>query len=76
MKIFEIKTSSYNDENFYLMTDLSSIIIEFAIRDMVQGERAEGPKKFYYNEDYVDKLRELFPKAVIIHYETIPLIEI
>jgi hypothetical protein len=76
MKIFEIKTSSYNDENFYLMTDLSSIIIEFAIRDMVQGEREGGPKKFYYNEDYVDKLRELFPNAVIIHYDTIPLIEI
>ena len=56
------------------MTDLGSIIIEFAIQDMVQEERAG--EAFYMNEDYVDKLRELFPKAVIIHYDTIPLIEL
>jgi hypothetical protein len=76
MNIFEIQTTSDSDSNFYLLTDINRITIELTIEKMVQGERAEGPKKFYYNEDYVDKLRELFPKAVIIQYDTIPLIEI
>jgi len=76
MKIFEIKTTSDNDSNFYLMTDINRITIELVIEKMVKDERAEGSDIFYMNEDYVEALRKMFPKAVLIHYEIIPLIEI
>jgi hypothetical protein len=76
MKIFEIKTTSDNDSNFYLMTDINRITIELVIEKMVKDERAEGSDIFYMNEDYVGALRKMFPKAVLIHYERIPLIEI
>ena len=74
MNIFEIKTSSYNDENFYLLTDINRITIELVIEKMVQEERAG--EAFYMNEDYVDMLREKFPKSILIHYDTLPLIEL
>jgi hypothetical protein len=74
MNIFEIKTTSFNDENFYLLTDINRITIETVIEEMVRQERAG--EAFYMNEDYVDTLREKFPKAIIHHYDTIPLIEI
>ena len=76
MNIFEIKTTAFNDENFYLLTDINRITIELVIEKMVKEERAEGSEAFYMNEDYVDTLREMFPKAVLIHYDTLPLIEL
>ena len=76
MNIFEIKTTSHSEENFYLLTDINRITIELVIEKMVKEERAEDSEAFYMNEDYVDTLREMFPKAVLIHYDTLPLIEL
>ena len=76
MNIFAIKTTAFNDENFYLLTDINRITVQTVIERMVQEERAEGSDVFYTNEDYVNKLSEMFPKSVIIYYDTIPLIEI
>ena len=76
MNIFEIKTTAFNDENFYLLTDINRITVETVIERMVQKERAEGSDVFYMNEDYIGTLRGMFPKSILIHYDTIPLIEL
>ena len=76
MNIFEIKTTAFNDQNFYLLTDINRITIETVIEEMVNKERAEGSDVFYMNDDYVDMLKEKFPKKIVIQFNSIPLIEL
>ena len=76
MNIFKIRTSSFNEDDFFLLTDLNQATIESVINRMVAIERAEDSEIYYSNDDYVDELMRLFPDKKITHYNEIPLIEL
>lgn len=76
MNIFKIRTSSFSEEDFYLLTDVNRATIESVISRMVAEERADDSEVFYMNDDYVDELEKLFPDKKIVHYDEIPLIHI
>ena len=76
MNIFKIRTTSFIEDDFYLLTDLNWATIESVISRMVAIERAEDSEVYYTNDDYVDELTRLFPDKNITHYTEIPLIEL
>jgi hypothetical protein len=64
MNIFKIKTSAWADEDFILATQLSEKQIRSVIQPMIDEER-EGDFIFS-NDDYVQVLRDAYPKSVIL----------
>ena len=64
MNIFKIKTSAWADEDFILATQLSKKQIRSVIQPMIDEER-EGDFIFS-NDDYVQVLRDAYPKSVIL----------
>ena len=63
MNIFRINTTAFEEENFYLMTDLSEQDIIEVINPLVNQER-DGYEK-YDNDDLVSALEKRFPNAYI-----------
>lgn len=64
MNIFKISTSNWDDEDFILFTSLNEKQVRQVIQPMVDEERQED--FVFTNEDYVNILRDAYPKAVIL----------
>jgi len=64
MNIFKIRTSAWDEECFILATQLSEKQVRSVIQPMVDEER-EGDFIFS-NDDYVQVLRDAYPKSVIL----------
>jgi hypothetical protein len=77
MNLIEIQTTAYDEENFILVTDLTSEEIEKVIAPMKEEEYTTDGI-FYSNEDYATKLSETYPNNNVIFYtkDTIDYLEI
>lgn len=64
MNIFRIKTSAWDEESFILATQLSEKQVRSVIQPMVDEERESD--FVFSNDDYVQALREAYPKSVIL----------
>jgi uncharacterized protein YqeY len=74
MNIFRINTTAFEEEDFYLMTDLSEQDIIEVINPLVNQER-DGYEK-YDNDDLVSALEKRFPNAYIECYQDFETISI
>jgi hypothetical protein len=73
MNIFRINTSAWQEEDFYLMTSLNQDKIRNVIEPMVQYEKDNDT--MHDNEEYVNALREKYPKSVVEMHQYIELIQ-
>jgi hypothetical protein len=64
MNIFRIVTSNWDEEEFILATQLSEKQIRSVIQPMVDEARKED--FVFTTEDYVNILRDAYPKSVIL----------
>ena len=76
LRIVEINTTAYVDEDFLLLTDLSDEQIQSIIGPIVEMEREQDIE--YNNEELVDELKNVYTKNFIELYtkETIDYISI
>ena len=76
LRIVEINTTAYVDEDFLLLTDLSDEQIQSIIGPIVEMEREQDIE--YDNEILVDELKNVYPNNFIELYtkETIDYISI
>jgi len=73
MNIFRINTSAYKEEDFYIMTSLAEGKIRNVIDPMVQYERDNDT--MHDNEEYVNALKQKYPRSIIVMHQYIELIE-
>lgn len=73
MNIFTIRTSAWSEEDFILATQLSEKQVRSIIQPMVDEER-EGDFTFS-NSDYVQVLKDAYPKSVVLAIEDSTIIE-
>jgi hypothetical protein len=67
IRIVEVNTTAYEEENFILLTDLLDEQIEEVIRPIVDKERNE--EEFYYdNEELFNSLEQAYPNNIVIFY--------
>lgn len=66
MNIVRINTSAYDEEDFYLLTNLTNAQIKKVIRPMVIEERKSD--EVFSNEDYFWALKEVHPDQLIELY--------
>jgi hypothetical protein len=59
MKIFKINTTAYEEEDFFLLTDLTEQDITEVINPIVIAERDEEEE--YDNETIINALRKRYP---------------
>ena len=64
MNIFRIKTSAWDEESFILATQLNEKQVRSVIQPMVDEERDSD--FVFSNDDYVQALRDAYPKSVIL----------
>ena len=81
IRVVEINTTAFEEENFVLVTDLTDEEIEEVIRPIVLAERnqIENDDVFYDNETLVGALLEKYPNNLVSFYtdkNSIELIEI
>ena len=82
IRVVEINTTAFEEENFILVTDLTDEQIEEVIRPIVLAERnqIENDDDVYYdNETLVSELLEKYPNNLVSFYtdkDSIELIEI
>lgn len=74
MNIFKINTTAFEEEDFYLLTDLSEQDIIEVITPLVNQER-DGYEE-YDNESLVYALEKRFPNAHITFIQDIETISI
>lgn len=70
MKIFKVSTTAYEEEDFFLLTDLTEQDITEVINPIVMAER-DGYEE-YDNETIIIALRKRFPKkniTMIVEFE-------
>ena len=67
MKIVKINTSAFEEEDFYLLTNLTNNQIKKIINQMVKKERDED--FIYSNDDYYWSLKKAYPDKSIFKYE-------
>jgi hypothetical protein len=65
IRLVEINTTAFEEENFLLLTDLTDEQIENAILPIVRKEREEEIE--YINDDLVVELERLYPHNTITH---------
>ena len=63
MKIYRVNTTAYEEEDFFLMTDLKEQEITEVINPIVMAER-DGEEE-YDNETIISALRKRYPKKNI-----------
>lgn len=70
IRIVEVNTTAYEEENFILLTDLSDEQIEEVITPIVLAERnqIDNDDTFYDNEELFGALKEAYPNNVVIFY--------
>lgn len=66
MRVTRINTTAYEEEDFYLMTDLTDEQIEKVITPRVELERKEIWE--YTNEELTDALIDKYPNNTIVMY--------
>jgi len=74
MNIFKINTTAFEEEDFYLLTDLSEQDIIEVITPLVNQER-DGYEE-YDNDSLVSALEKRFPNAHITFIQDIETISI
>jgi len=70
MKIFKVNTTAYEEEDFFLLTDLSEQDITEVVHPIVMAER-DGEDE-YDNESILQALRKRYPKkqiTMIVEFE-------
>lgn len=72
IRVVEINTTAFEEENFILVTNLTDEEIENVIRPIVEKERNETDEEEYYydNVELVGALQEVYPKNLILVYYT------
>ena len=71
IRIVEVNTTAFQEENFVLLTDLSDEQIEEVIRPIVDKERnatEDDDDTFYDNEELFGALQETYPNNIVIFY--------
>jgi hypothetical protein len=71
MDLFRINTTAFEDEDFFLQTDLSKEQIEKVITPIVLKERlrsCDEEDDFYDNDDLTNALIEAYPDAIVEQY--------
>lgn len=70
IRIVEINTTAFEEENFILLTDLTDEQIEEVLQPIVEKERNETDEaEFYYdNEELFWAIRDAYPSNVAIYY--------
>lgn len=71
IRIVEVNTTAYQEENFVLLTDLSDEQIEVVIKPIVEKERnatEDDEDTFYDNESLFNALEETYPNNIVIFY--------
>ena len=82
IRVVEINTTAFEEENFILVTDLTDEEIEEVIKPIVLAERNQienDDDVFYDNETLVGALLEKYPNNLVSFYtdkNSIELIEI
>lgn len=77
MNIYKIKTTSYEEEDFYLLTNLSESQIEKAITPIVKAERDNDiEENFYDNDMLVEAIKQKYPSATVEMYQEFDTITI
>lgn len=66
MRVVRINTTAYEEEDFFLMTDLTDEQIEEVITPIVELERND--EVYYTNEELVDALIDKYSSNVIVKY--------
>ena len=66
MNIFRIKTTSWQEEDFILMTTLSEENVMDTLSPIVEREREGGSE--YDNDSLVKDLEDAYPFAIIEQY--------
>jgi hypothetical protein len=70
MRIFKVNTTAYEEEDFFLLTDLSEQDITEVVHPIVMAER-DGEDE-YDNESILQALRKRYPKkqiTMIVEFE-------
>ena len=72
IRIVEVNTTAFKEENFVLLTDLTDEQISDVIKPIVQKERNEtdeDEEEFYYdNEELFSAIKEIYPNNIIQYY--------
>ncbi len=68
MQVYRIKTSFWDEEDFFLLTDLSVEQINEVIQPMVEYEREDESGNIFTNDEYVTALAFRYPNALIRDY--------
>jgi len=69
MNIFKISTTAFEEEDFFLLTNLSVEQIKKVITPIVLKERQSGDEEdFYDNDDLTNALVEAYPDAMVDYY--------
>jgi len=74
MNIFRISTTAYEEEDFYLHTDIDDVDIVEVVTPIVNAER-DGYED-YDNEMILDALKKRYPRKKIELYAEFPTITI
>ena len=70
MRLFKVNTTAYEEEDFFLLTDLSEQDITEVVHPMVMAER-DGEDE-YDNESILEALLKRYPKnkiSIIFEFE-------
>jgi len=68
MRVVEINTTAYSDENLFIITDLTNDEIKAVIEPIVLAKRNGGDEDKYDNEAhllFIYALREAYPNNII-----------
>jgi hypothetical protein len=77
MDIYRIATTSYEEEDFHIMTSLTESQIVKVIKPIVQAERDNDVEEnFYDNDTLVEALKRAYPKDTIEMYQDFETITI
>jgi hypothetical protein len=71
IRIVEVNTTAFEEENFILLTDLSDEQIEVVIKPIVDKERNasdDDDDTYYDNEELFGALEETYPNNIVIFY--------
>ena len=69
LNLYKVNTTTYNEEDFLILTSLTEEEIKEVLTPIVLTEReVVAGDVMFANEDYIYLLEKYYPQAVIIHY--------
>jgi len=66
LRLVEINTTAFNEENIFLVTDLTDEQIESVIAPIVEAERNQ--EDYYVNESLINALLMVYSSNIVIGY--------